>query len=348
MESTRLLTLEGVTVRFGGLVAAHDVTLSVTGGSIGAVIGPNGAGKTTVFNCITGIYTPTAGKVSIAGRDIRTPFSVGYALRTLAIGITGGVATLLAMTIQDLWDAAINQLFVFGQPFDWSAAFRSVGSTLSTLPTTQTWSAFLLGALLAAASYLTLWASSRHTPHTTLTRGIARTFQNIRLFKSMSALENILVGMESKRRTGALDAILRLPRFKADEQHKQFRARELLSFVGLDGVQDVPATSLPYGSQRRLEIARALATNPTILLLDEPAAGMNATEIADLMSLIRRIQERGITVLLIEHHMKLVMGISHHITVLEYGRKIAEGSPDEIRNNQRVIAAYLGEAHHDS
>lgn len=348
MASNHLLILEGVTVRFGGLVAAQDVTLSVTEGAIGAVIGPNGAGKTTVFNCITGIYTPSTGTISIAGLDIRKPFTARLALRTIAIAIAGGVTAVLAVTIQSLWDAAINQLFIFGQPFDWAASFRAIWATLTSLPAGQTWGAFGLGALIAAASYLTLWSSSRHTPHATLARGVARTFQNIRLFNSMSVLENILVGMESKKTSGALRAIVRPARYRAEEQRNLSRARELLAFVGLESVADAPATSLPYGSQRRLEIARALATEPKVLLLDEPAAGMNATEIAELMLLITQIQERGVTVLLIEHHMKLVMGISHHITVLEYGQKIAEGTPDEIRSNPRVIAAYLGEVHHDT
>lgn len=348
MDDVRLLMLEGVSVRFGGLVAAQDVTLSLTEGAIGAVIGPNGAGKTTVFNCITGIYAPTTGKVSIAGRDIREPFTTRNALRTVGIAFAAGIAVMFAVTIQPLWDASINQLFIFGQPFDWGASFHTLLMTLSSLPPSHTWGAFVVGALIATASYLSMWSNSRHTPHTSLTRGIARTFQNIRLFKSMTVLENILIGMESKSRCGALPAILRTARYKAEEHRNVSRARELLSFVGLEGIENAPANSLPYGSQRRLEIARALATEPKILLLDEPAAGMNATEILELMLLIKRIQERGVTVLLIEHHMKLVMGISHHITVLEYGRKIAEGTPAEIRDDARVIAAYLGEIHHDS
>lgn len=348
MAGEHLLILEGVTVRFGGLVAAQNVTLSVAEGAIGAVIGPNGAGKTTVFNCITGIYTPSSGKVSISGLDIRKPFSTRLVLRTAAIALAGGVTALLAVTIQELWEAGINQLFIFGQPFDWGASFRATSTTLASLPAIQTWGTLVLGAFVSAASYLTLWSTSRHTPHSTLARGIARTFQNIRLFKSMTALENILVGLESRQRYGAMQAILRPARYRNKEAENLSRARELLSFVGLEGIEDTPATALPYGYQRRLEIARALATEPKVLLLDEPAAGMNGTEITDLMSLIKRIQERGVTVLLIEHHMQLVMGISHHITVLEYGQKIAEGSPDDIRSNPRVIAAYLGEIRHDS
>lgn len=342
-----LLTLEGITVKFGGLVAAQDLTLSVSEGAIGAIIGPNGAGKTTVFNCITGIYTPASGWLTLAGEDIREPFTARTALITAIISATAAVATVLGLNIQPLWDAAINQLFVFGQPFDWRTSLQTFTTTLISLPLSHTIGAALIGAGIAAASYLTLWSSARHTPHTTLTRGIARTFQNIRLFKSMTTIENVLIGMQAGKKPAMLPSILRSARYRLQEQQQKERAQELLHFIGLQGLENAPATSLPYGSQRRLEIARALATNPKLLLLDEPAAGMNATEIAELMSLIERIRERGITVLLIEHHMKLVMGISSHITVLEYGRKIAEGTPHEIRSNSKVIAAYLGETHHD-
>jgi len=172
--------------------------------------------------------------------------------------------------------------------------------------------------------------------------GIARTFQNIRLFGNMTALENILVGADAQHSTGVVNALFRLPRHRHEEQHGHERARELLDFMGLTRRADELARNLPYGDQRRLEIARALATGPDLLCLDEPAAGFNPQEKVELMDLIRKIRDQGYTVLLIEHDMRLVMGVTDRIIVLEFGRKIAEGAPAEIRDNPAVIAAYLG------
>ena len=172
--------------------------------------------------------------------------------------------------------------------------------------------------------------------------GIARTFQNIRLFRSMTALENVLVGVDARHKAGLLSALFRLPLHRREETEGHDRAMELLEFMGLSDKCDELASNLSYGEQRRLEIARAMATGPQLLCLDEPAAGFNPAEKVRLMELIRRVRDQGYTVLLIEHDMRLVMGVTDRIVVLEFGKLIAEGPPAEIRDNPAVIAAYLG------
>jgi branched-chain amino acid transport system ATP-binding protein len=183
---------------------------------------------------------------------------------------------------------------------------------------------------------------SGHKRYSITKLGIARTFQNIRLFGAMTALENVLVGADAHHSTGVLSALFRLPVHRREEDEGHDLALEWLDFMGLQDKADEVANNLSYGDQRRLEIARALATNPKLLCLDEPAAGFNPAEKRALMDLIRRVRDRGFTVLLIEHDMRLVMGVTDRLVVLEFGRKIAEGAPGDIRDNPAVIAAYLG------
>jgi ABC-type branched-subunit amino acid transport system ATPase component len=253
-EDFPLLEIDGITKIFGGLKALDDVSFTIRAGEITGIIGPNGAGKTTLFNIVTGIYSPTSGKVFYEGKDI-----TGFPPEKLA-GLS-----------------------------------------------------------------------------------MVRTFQGIELFGRMTVLENVMVGLHTRSRSGIIASAFKLPGHVREERHIRERAASWLEFAGLTDLANTEAANLPFGKGRLLEIARAMALEPHIILMDEPAAGLNSRETSDLADLIKKIKDSGITVALVEHDMDLVMEICNRIVVLNLGHKLAEGSPREIQEDEKVITAYLGE-----
>ncbi len=330
-DDAPLLSLQNVTRRFGGLVAVGDVELDVKRGSLTGLIGPNGAGKTTVFNLLTGVYAPSDGTVTYNGNLLAGAVPASTASRASWLIVDTATALLAGLIIGRIVSTSI-------------VPYAATTSAHTLIHVVEYGIALVAAAAAAIISFKARRFKPPRRPHQFASVGVSRTFQNIRLFGGLTVMENVCVGSFVRRKANLVDSMLHTRRYYREEAEVRENARNLLSRFGLLNSANELASSLPYGDQRRLEIVRALATKPGLLLLDEPAAGMNPQEKLSLMSLIRQVRDEfELTIVLIEHDMKLVMGVCEHIYVLDYGRIIASGTPTEVRSNPAVISAYLGE-----
>ena len=367
-----VLRMENITMQFGGVVAVNDLSIEVNKGEIVALIGPNGAGKTTAFNCITGVYQPTNGLINFMGRTIVRNHPGGKMAReylgTNAARYSSDYSgeddpeTLAALAELDARCAA-----------EAAAAEKEIAARLDSEKDEEKRKSLYNEAEARKAEIEASYNAPRErlltqlkdragarielaraidpdvmtnkiyapTPDKITYLGIARTFQNIRLFSALSVLDNVLIAKHMRAKQNVFSATLRLNR--REERRMREEAMALLAEQGLDHLKDEVAGSLPYGIQRRLEIARALATSPKLLLLDEPAAGMNPQETQELGEYIVRLRrEHDLTILMIEHHMDLVMQFSDRIYVIDFGKLISSGTPEVVKADKRVIDAYLG------
>ncbi len=329
MSLDNVLRLEHITMQFGGVVAVNDLSLEVNKGEIVALIGPNGAGKTTAFNCITGVYEPTNGLVSFCG----APMVRNHPQGKMAKSYLGEHRDLYTARLDVSDRKALSAIETQKDPQVKTRMQADYDKALEIRKAEEKKRDPL------AFTDKILNPSPDKITHL----GIARTFQNIRLFSKLTVLENVLIGKHMRAKQNVFSATFRLN--AAEEKRMREESLALLEEQNLLHLKDEIAGSLPYGLQRHLEIARALATSPKLLLLDEPAAGMNPQETQELTDFIKQIRdEYDLTILMIEHHMDLVMQISDRIYVLDFGKLIAHGSPEEVQNNPCVIEAYLGVA----
>ena len=367
-----VLRMENITMQFGGVVAVNDLSIEVNKGEIVALIGPNGAGKTTAFNCITGVYQPTNGLINFMGRTIVRNHPGGKMAREY-LGTNAAryssdysgeddpetLATLAELDARCAAEVAAAEKEIAARLdsekdeekrkslYNEAEARKAEIEAGYNAPRERLLAQLKdrAGARIELARAIDPDVTTNKvyapTPDKITYLGIARTFQNIRLFSALSVLDNVLIAKHMRAKQNVFSATLRLNR--REERRMREEAMALLAEQGLDHLKDEVAGSLPYGIQRRLEIARALATSPKLLLLDEPAAGMNPQETQELGEYIVRLRrEHDLTILMIEHHMDLVMQFSDRIYVIDFGKLISSGTPEVVKADKRVIDAYLG------
>lgn len=367
-----VLRMENVTMQFGGVVAVNNLSIEVNKGEIVALIGPNGAGKTTAFNCVTGVYQPTNGRIEFMGNTIIRNHPQGKMAKEYlgedaklytnaydgeddpdTVAALDALNAECAAKVAEAEDAIVKKLDSEKDEEKRKALYAEAEAKKAEIEAgyAEPREKLLVQLKDRAADRMELRRSVdpdvgtnkvyAPTPDKITHLGIARTFQNIRLFSALSVLDNVLIAKHMRAKQNVFSATLRLNH--KEERRMREEAMELLAEQGLDHLKDEVAGSLPYGIQRRLEIARALATSPKLLLLDEPAAGMNPQETQELGEYIVEIKKNhDLTILMIEHHMDLVMQFSDRIYVIDFGKMISSGTPDVVKADRRVIDAYLG------